>query len=215
MSKTALFEAAKRWDAAKVTRLSGDVPDLVRAVDSRGRTALHLCAGQSVKDDDDPATASIATAMALIRAGADVNAVHEIPDDAEIFAATPLWYAVARGKNLPLVKALLRAGANPDYCLWAAVWANDLRLLKVLLRAGSRTELTFDGETPLIYAARLGRERMIPDLLRAGAIAAVKDAKGMTSLDYALKKRLSDRLILALGGTPPVKRSGQGRKQPT
>lgn len=207
-----MFEAAKRWDAAKVARLAADAPGLVQATDARGRSALHLCAGQPVKDALDPADASIATAMALIQAGADINAVHEIPDGAEVFAATPLWYAVARGKNLPLVKALLRAGANPDHCLWAAVWANDPGLMDVLLKAGSRTELTFDGETPLIYAARLGRERVIPGLLQAKASVAAKDSKGLTPLDHAIRKRLSDEVIVALGGTPSPRR---GRKPST
>lgn len=208
-----MFEAAKRWDAVKVSQLAGETPDLVNATDARGRTALHLCAGQPVKDENDPATASIETAKALIRAGAKINAIHEIPDDGDIFPATPLWHAVARGKNLPLVKALLGAGANPDNCLWASVWANDARLVKVLLKAGARTELKFDGETPLLYAARLGRELVIPDLLRANASVKTKDSKGMTPLDYALKKRLSDAVIVALGGTPPVRRVGRSNKQ--
>lgn len=208
-----MFEAAKRWDASKVAQLAAEAPDLVNAKDARGRSALHLCAGQPVKNPSDPATASIATAMALIRAGADVNAVHEIPDDGDVFPATPLWYAVARGTNLPLVNALLRAGANPDNCLWAAVWANDQRLLKVLLNAGSRTELTFDGQTPLIYAARLGRELVIPDLIRANAHVSAKDSKGRTPLDYAVKKRLSQEVITALGGTPPPRRAVRSRKQ--
>lgn len=208
-----MFEAAKRWDAAKVAQLAREAPDLVKATDARGRSALHLCAGQPVKDPSDPAAASIATALALIRAGANVNAVHEIPDDGDVFPATPLWYAVARGTNLPLVNALLRAGANPDHCLWAVVWANDPRLMKVLLKAGSRTDLIFDGETPLIYAARLGRELVIPDLLRANASVSAKDSKGLTPLDYAVKKRLSDEVITALGGTPPPRRAGRTSKQ--
>lgn len=201
MSKTALFEAAKCWDAAKVTQLVGESPNLVKATDARGRTALHLCAARPPKSKDDPAKDSITTAAVLLRAGADVNAIHGIPDDGEIFPATPLWYAVARGKNLPLVKALLKAGADPDHCLWAAVWANDARMLQVLLKAGSRTELKFDGETPLLYAARLGREPVIPYLLRANASVTATDSKGMTPLDHALRKRLSEKVLVALGGS--------------
>lgn len=200
MSKTALFDAAKRWDAAQVARLATDSPDLVKATDPRGRTALHLCAGRAVESANDPAKAAIATATALLEAGADLDAVQEIADDGEIFPATPLWYAVARGKNLPLVKALLKAGANPDHCLWAAAWANDAAMIKALLKAGSRTELRFAGETPLVYAARLGREAVIPDLVRANASLAARDAKGMTPLDHALRKRLSDKTVVALGG---------------
>src|SRR5690242_13563236 len=41
-SKTALFEAAKRWDAAAVSALLKAAPELAAATDQRGRTALHL-----------------------------------------------------------------------------------------------------------------------------------------------------------------------------
>lgn len=203
MSKTALFDAAKRWDASRVAQLASQSPDLVGATDPRGRTALHLCAARPLEQAGDAAAASIATATALLRAGAKLDAIHEIPDDGEIFRATPLWYAVARGKNLPLVKALLQAGANPDHCLWAAVWADDEPMILALLKAGSRTELRFDGETPLLYAARLGREAVIPSLVRADASLAARDAKGMTPLDHAMRKRLSDKTIAALGGRAP------------
>jgi uncharacterized protein len=201
MSRTALFNAVKDWDAAKVAQLLKDDPGLIRARDARGRCALHVCARRQWDGKPATARASIASARALIRGGEDVNVIHEIPDDGEIFRATPLWYAVAWGHNAPLVKALLAAGANPDNCLFAVVWSGDLTLARMLLKAGSRTELEFGGETPLLYAARLAREPLILELLRAGANVHVTDKKGLSPLDYASKKRLSSKVRAALGET--------------
>ena len=41
-SKTALFEAARRWDAAAVKAVLAVAPALVRATDPKGRMALHM-----------------------------------------------------------------------------------------------------------------------------------------------------------------------------
>jgi ankyrin repeat protein len=207
VSRTALFNAAKAWDAEKVTALLKAEPELIRSRDARGRSALHICALSRWDGKSPSAHASIATARALIAAGEDVNVVHEIPDDGEMFPATPLWYALAWGRNLPLTKALLESGARPDWCLWTVVWSDEVIPLRLLLAAGSRTDLTFDGETPLLYAARLGREGPLRELVRAGARIDVKDRKGRSPLDHARRKRLSPSTLELLGGSPePQKR---------
>lgn len=199
MSKTALFAACKVWDANAAQAILAKNPDLVQARDARGRNALHLCAARALAAGQSPA-ASLETAKTLLDAGADVNAVHEIPDDGEIFPATALWYALARGQNRALASFLLSAGANADHCLWAAVWAGDIESARMLLQAGSKTELRFAGETPLLYAARLGREDMVLELVRANADKMVRDSKGRSPLDYALTKKLRPGVIAALGG---------------
>src|SRR4051812_7062043 len=167
MSKTALFAAAKNWDSKIVRQLLAQSPDLVRARDARSRTALHICAGASAASSRAPVASSIATARELLNAGAEINAVHEIPDDKEIFAATPLWYALARGQNADLARFLLKAGADPDNCMWTVIWSSQPKLVRLLLDAGSKTEVRFGGETPLIYAARLGREQAVLELVAA------------------------------------------------
>lgn len=202
MSKTALFNAAKAWDAPTVAALLTTDPGLIQARDPKGRSALHVCARRQWDGKPASARASIATARALIAVGADINVIHEIPDDGEIFRATPLWCAVAWGRNASLVKMLLAAGANPDGCLWAVVWSGDLSLARMLLKAGSRTELIFGGETPLLYAARLAREPLVLELVRAGANIHATDSKGLTSLDHARKKRLSPKVRAFLGEEP-------------
>jgi len=198
MSKTALFSAVKQWDVAETRRLLAAQPDLVQAKDANGRTALHLCAGRPLPEHESEASASVATARTLLDAGAELDAVQPIPDDGEIFPATPLWYAVARGRNPDLVRFLLGNGANPDYCLWATAWANDVALTRLLLQAGARTELRFAGETPLVYAARLGREPVILALVAAKADIRATDTKGRTPLELARKKRVAAGVLAKL-----------------
>ena len=197
MSKTALFKACKAWDDKAAGMILAADPALIHALDAKGRTALHLCAGVPLTAERS-AEAAVATAKVLLSAGAEINAIQEIPDDGEIFPATPLWYAVSWGKNLPLAAHLLAAGADPDNCLFAVVWSGDLDLLRLLLRAGSDTELRFGGETPLHYAARLGRIEAVLALIGAGARTDARDRKGMTPLDHARKKQLGSRVIAAM-----------------
>jgi hypothetical protein len=41
--------------------------------------------------------------------------------------ATPLWHAIAFGRNLPLAKFLLSRGSDPHHCLFAAAYNGDIR----------------------------------------------------------------------------------------
>jgi ankyrin repeat protein len=152
----------------------------------------------------------------FLNAGADINAVHQIPDDKEVFPATPLWYAPARGQNGQLARFLLKAGANPDNCLWTVIWSNEPEFVRLLLDAGSMTELRFDGETPLIYAARLGREKAVLELVAAGADITARDSKGRTAAEHARKKRLSQAVLTALGeqqtANPALNRTRRKRR---
>jgi hypothetical protein len=79
------------------------------------------------------------------------NAV-PMDEDEGGFWATPLWYAVSRGENLPLVEFLLQREANAIYSLWAAVWRDDDVLCRVLLKSKPELDLRAHGETPIFYA---------------------------------------------------------------
>jgi ankyrin repeat protein len=210
MSKSALFKAAQSWDAGTVEQLLAQSPELLSACDARGRTALHICSGASAVAHAARVPASLATARALLRAGADINAVHEIPDGREVFPATPLWYALARGRNGQLARLLLRAGADPNNCLWTVIWSKEPDLLRLLLRAGARPNDRFDGETPLIYAARLAREDAVLQLVDAGADVTARDTKGRTAIEHARSKRLSTAVLAALGEPGSRERTRRG-----
>ena len=154
MTRKKLFDAAARWDVETVAAGLREDRALARVVDERGRTALHRCARTNGEKDGRDVEASLLVAKALLAAGADPNAVHDIPDEGGSFKATPLWYAVAWGRNPRLAKVLLKAGASPRGCLWACVWADDLEMAKTLVKAGAPLDEVSGGETPLEYAVR-------------------------------------------------------------
>jgi ankyrin repeat protein len=155
VNRKEFLDAAAEGDADTVAEGLREDRALARAVDARGRTALHRCARTSGGKHGQNGASFLGVARALLAAGADVNAVHDIPDEGGSFKATPLWYAVAWGRNPKLVNLLLGAGASPRGCLWACVWANDLEVAKALVEAGAPLDEVLGGETPLEYATRL------------------------------------------------------------
>jgi uncharacterized protein len=112
VSKTALFAAAKRWDASRVSQIFATSPALLAATDPGGRAALHLACAVKPGGSGLCEANGIATATALLDAGSDLEAVVPMDEDEGDFRATPIWYAVARGGNLPLVRFLLNRGAD-------------------------------------------------------------------------------------------------------
>jgi ankyrin repeat protein len=97
-SKTALFEAAKRWDATAVTALLKAAPALVHATDPKGRMALHIaCAVPPGPKLGEPN--GIATVTALLKAGADLEAHVPMPAEEGDFRANPVWYAARAART--------------------------------------------------------------------------------------------------------------------
>ena len=200
-SKTGFFAAAREWRAADVVAMARELPKLVAMRDDSGRTALHVCSRRQPKNAADTKTA-LATARALLAAGADVNAIHEIPDDGEIFPATALWHALVWGRNRPLGAHLLASGSDPNHCLFGLVWNDDLAAARLVRRYGAQLDELAHGETPLIYAVRHQRARFAEWLLRQGADATLRDGRGFMALHHAVRRRLptSTLRLLARSG---------------
>jgi uncharacterized protein len=195
-SKSALFDAAKRWDAPAVTALLQAAPALVSATDPKGRMALHIgCAVKPVPGLGEPN--GVATVTALLKAGADLEAEVPMPDEGD-FRATAVWYAVSRGENLALVRFLLRRGADASYSLWAAVFRDDATLMRALLAARPRLNLVAHHETPIFLAARLQRLKTLDLLIEAGADPSIKDDRGRDAVDIARARRLPKEVIAKL-----------------
>jgi uncharacterized protein len=194
-SKAALFEAAKGWDFAAVRALLTAAPALATATDPKSRTALHMAC--AVKPDAARLGEAngIRTATVLLDAGAGLEAEVPMEEDEEDFRATPVWFAVARGENLPLVRFLLRRGADASYPLWAAVWRDDDVMLRHLLAAGPRLDLMAHGETPIFNAARLRRLKTLRLLIEAGADPSIKDRRSRDAVDIARARRLPKDVI--------------------
>jgi len=205
-SKSAVFAAAKRWDAPALRALLRAAPALVNATDPSGRMALHFAC--AVKAGPGLGEASgIKSVAVLLDSGANLEAAVPMDEDEGEFRATPLWYAVARGENLPLVRFLLKRGADASYSLWAAVWRDDAVVCRELLRAKPRLNLKGHGETPIFYAARLQRLRTLDLLIEAGADPAIVDCRGRDAVEIARARRLPKSLIERLADL-------KGRRKP-
>lgn len=188
MDKRAFIKAVRGWDSVAVADALAGEPALARYIDQIGKTPLHHCAEINPKKFQLQVAKSIATAKALLDAGADVNAVRVIIDDGEKFAATPLWYSVAWGKNLALARLLLETGAHPDdNAMGSAIWDQDLMMAELLRSHGGNIDHKFRGETPLLRTARARRLRLLNWLTENGADINVKDPAGYTVLHYSVK----------------------------
>ena len=113
-SKTGLLKHLKEGNVEALLAGLDESPELVQFKEERGRNWLHLCASVSKRAF---ATPSMRLAEGLLARGLDINA----PAFTEgSWHATPLWYAVARGRNIELASYLLEYGSTPEHCLWAA-----------------------------------------------------------------------------------------------
>ena len=185
-SRTRLTAEIRGFDvAAAIASLSED-PELLPHTDQRGRSWLHLVASVNLSEHPelDPA-ASIELAEYLIKLGLPINGA---AFSEGTWQATPLWYAVARGRNQPLANWLLNAGATPEHSLWAAAFRDDLPMLRLLIDHGAPLEAVAEGETPLLGAIKVSRFQSARVLLEAGADPNFVDGQGMTALHYMLKK---------------------------
>ena len=204
VSVSRFFSAARQWDVETVLAALSAHPEFATVTDRQGRTALHLTATADARRARRPVSASVAVARALLANGADINAVHPIRDASEVFPGRALWHAVARGGNRALARFLLRQGANPDFCYWAVVWSDDVATAKLLVERKADVNLRFHGETPLLYATRLRRTRMMRWLLDHGADVNLADSDGRSPLFHAIQHRHSLpelRLLLNAGAS--------------
>lgn len=186
VSKTRLLELAKQLRAKELAAALREAPALLGARDKRGRTWLHLACGVNVKERGLKPADAIATAAALLEAGLELE--DAAFTDADDFRATPLWYAVAWGKNVPLVKYLLERGAVPNHCLWAAAFNDDVESLRLLAKHGAPLDASAEDASPFLFAVQWSRFRAAEELLKLGADVNFKSAKGMTALHHMLKK---------------------------
>lgn len=181
VSKTSMREAvrAHRWQ--EVAQGLAERPDLKDVSDERGRNWLHLVCMAPGEDEASIRTADVLLALGF---GIDDPAFTE-----GTWCATPLWHVIARGRNLKLAGHLLKLGANPNYCLFAAVWNEDRAAIRLLIEHGANIEEGADrGETPLLGAVAWSKFGPAEELLKAGADPNVFNGKGATALHIMLKK---------------------------
>ncbi|GLQ87916.1 ankyrin repeat domain-containing protein [Dyella flagellata] len=185
VSKTKMLASIKALDWRAIKSALQDHPELLKYHGEKGENLLHLCCGIEIAKRGLPAPDSIKTAQVLLDAGLSI--------DQEAFTegqwkATPLWYAIGRGKNLELAGHLLKRGANPNYCLWAAAFNDSPAAIKLLVKAGADIDPPGE-ETPLMFAIKWSHFAAAKTLLECGADPNVQDISGKTPLHFMLKKR--------------------------
>jgi ankyrin repeat protein len=188
-SATSLTAAVRGLRCDEVARGLDERPDLLGHRDKSGRTWLHLCC--SVQGAGDTA---VPLAEALLDRGLGIDDPAFTEDEGN-WHATPLWYAVGRGRNLPLATFLLHRGASPAHCLWAAAFSDDLAMIDLLVDHGADLEAVAEGRTPFIDAIGFSHFASAQHLLERGADPDAIGEDGCTALHLMVKKRSEPRHI--------------------
>ena len=187
MDKRAFITSVRSWQVSAVDAALSVEPSLASYVDKIGKTPLHHCAEVDPRKFHLDVNASLKTAAALLRAGAEVNAIRIIIDDGEEFQATPLWYAVAWGKNYDLARLLLEEGALADNnATSSAIWDQDLRLAELLRTHGGNLDYVSRDGTPLLRTVKARRLKLVKWLIDHGANINFQDPEGFSALHYAV-----------------------------
>jgi ankyrin repeat protein len=208
VSRARLFRSIKALDLEAVAAVLAARPGLLQATDDRRRNPLHfLC---SLPAAPKTRERSIRLARHLLGAGIDIDAPAFVE---AAFRATPLWYSISRGRNLPLARFLLEQGSTPEYCLWAAGFADDVEAIDLLVRHGARVDPVTEDETPFLGAIKWSRFAAAERLLHHGADVNFQNSKGVTALHLVLKKDSAPRHVAMLlrHGADPTIRSKDGK----
>ena len=195
VSKTRMLDLVKAFDWKDVQAGLGGEPRTARfSRRARPQLVARLLRRRRREAQSESVADSVKTADVLLKLGFDVS--KPAFTEGGFFEATPLWYAIGRGRNHELARFLLKRGSNPNNCLWAASFNHDLEAIRLLIRGGA--DVDQDGpETPFLGAVKWSLFDAAEELLKHGADANWQDAKKMTALHYMLKKG-SDKKHVAM-----------------
>ena len=129
----------------------------------------------------------------LIKDGADVNFQGKK-------TSSSLLLEIALRKKVKVLKALIDAGIKIDrskewqlgFMASCAHGKDNIEKIELIQKAGGKIndQGRMSNETVLMKAAGSGKLDLVKYLLKHGADASLKDAKGRTAYDFAFKKRI-------------------------
>ena len=205
MSKTRLIECAKTLDLESIKALLEAKPTLLTVTDRQGRNLLHLACSASC------ANLGVSEAKATRVVNFLLDRGLEIDSPVGRDACTPLFFAVARGRNPTLAKLLIRRGAEvtsaPGGGLFAAGWWGDIANLKLLIRDGAPIDIVV-GVTPFLACWCWKKFDAAKFLAENGADVNYQDQKGKTALHHGVEKEFAPGLLKWLvnhGASPDIK----------
>lgn len=180
-----IHDAARAGDLAKVKALIEKEPGLIQAVDSEGKTPLHIAAE----------IGRLEVTAFLLEKGAVV-------DQRDAANRTPLWWCVFRSETIDVARLLLDKGA--DINASDGGWGPPLMMAAVGSRSGMVDLLLDRGAAvpgpadPLMsglsrFAVENRLVRLVNRLVEAGLDVRAKDAAGNSLLHKA-----------AAGGSPEI-----------
>lgn len=207
MSKTRLIEAVRELDLDTTKKILSAKPSLLTVKNRQGRNLLHLACGASCIKLGVPETAAARMVNYLLDLGMDIEEQGGSGRD----LCSPLWFAVAIGRNITVVKLLLKRGASPTLApgggLFAAGWWEDTDILDVLLKAGADIDIRV-GATPFLACWCWRRYEAAKFLARKGANVNFQDPRnGKTALHYGIEREFDPALLKWLvqhGASPDI-----------
>ncbi|HEX5152722.1 MAG TPA: ankyrin repeat domain-containing protein [Parafilimonas sp.] len=180
-------------------------PEWIDWQENNGKNALHYLCGVGTSDDAQKAETSLQILQLLLKAGMNINSIHTIKSEGCDFFATPLWYAYTRGRNEKLYSYLLKQGADPDNCMFAIAWNDDVKAAGLFKKYGAAIENKNGVDTPFLAAFNWKRFEVAAWFLKNGANVNAADNAGNTALFHAVKRKYpveQIQLLLQYGADP-------------
>ena len=192
------IKAIKDLDLTAVEEILQREPKWLAWHEDNGKNALHYLGAVEISKVPEKAGSSLDILKLLLQNGMDINAIHNIPDNCGNFPATPLWYAYTRGRNEKLFTYLLANGANPENCMYAIAWYDDVESASLFKKYGAVIDDGAGGDTPFIAALNWKRFSIAEWFLKNGVNVNFADSKGNTALFYAVKRKFKIEQIKLL-----------------
>ena len=206
MSKARIIEAVQQLDLTTTKALLKTKPSLLDVWNRQSRNLLHLACGTNVKKLGVPESTAARMVDFLLDQGMKI----EEPDLGRD-RCTPLFFAVASGRNLTVIKLLIKRGARPALApggaLFAAGWWGDLKILDLLIRHGAEIDVVV-GCTPFMACWFWKQFEAAKFLVMKGANVNFQDPRnGKTALLYGVEREYEPSLLKWLvqhGASPNI-----------